>query len=231
VAHNKVLRATLVLLIVAVQTAWAQQSPLDQILQKLDQTAANFHSTEATFVWDEYQKVVDETDQQQGKVYFRRTGDGVDMAADITSPSPEQVVFSGSKVQLYQPNVEQLKVYKIGKDKSAVESFLVLGFGGSGQDMLKSYDVKYIGPEKIFGVDTVKLELIPKSQNVKDNYVNRILLWVDTARGVSVQQQLFLPEGDYKLAKYSDIKLNEKIPDAAFKLKTTSKTKVISPQG
>jgi outer membrane lipoprotein-sorting protein len=211
--------------------AAAQQSPLDQIIQKLDQTAANFRSTEATFVWDQYTKVVDETDSQKGKIYFRRTGDGIEMAADITSPSPEQVVFSGSKVQLYQPNIEQVKVYQTGKDKSTLESLLVLGFGGSGQDMLKSYDVKYLGPEKIAGIDTVKLELIPKSQKVKDHYVNRILLWVDTARGVSVQQQLFLPEGDYRLAKYSDIKLNEKIPDAAFKLKTTSKTKVISPQG
>ena len=34
-----------------------------------------------------------------------------------------------------------------------------------------------------------------------------------------------------RLAKYSDIKVNEKIPDAVFKLKTTSKTKFISTQG
>jgi outer membrane lipoprotein-sorting protein len=80
-------------------------------------------------------------------------------------------------------------------------------------------------------VDSAKLELVPKSQKIRDTYVNRILLWVDVARGVSVQQQLFLPGGDYKLAKYSDIKLNEKIPDTAFKLRTTSKTKIVTPQG
>jgi len=48
---------------------------------------------------------------------------------------------------------------------------------------------------------------------------------------VSVRQQLFEPGGDYRLADYSDIRLNEKIPDSVFKLKTTSKTKFLSPKG
>ena len=46
-------------------------------------------------------------------------------------------------------------------------------------------------------------------------------------------QQKLLDEksGDYRLAKYSNIKMNEKIPDSTFRLKTTSKTRVVSPQG
>jgi hypothetical protein len=39
------------------------------------------------------------------------------------------------------------------------------------------------------------------------------------------------PSGDYRLAKYNDIELNQKIPDTVFKLKTTSRTKTVSPQG
>ncbi len=233
-ALNRVLPMSalgLVLCLALAHSTPAQQSPLDQIIQKLDQTAANFHSTEASFVWDQYQKVVDETDTQEGKVYFRRTGNGIEMAADITAPAPEQVVFREDRVQVYQPRIEQVTAYRTGKDKSAIESFLVLGFGGSGQEMLKTYEVKYVGPEKVGGLETAKLELVPKSQKIKDTYVNRILLWVDVARGICLQQQLFLPGGDYKLAKYSDFKLNEKIPDAAFKLRTTSKTKVVTPQG
>jgi outer membrane lipoprotein-sorting protein len=210
--------------------AAAQQSPMDKVIQKMDQAAANFHSTEASFVWDQYQKVVDETDSQKGKIYFRKNGGELQMAADVTDPSPEQVLFTDSKVQIYQPRIEQVTVYNTGKDKAAVEGFLVLGFGGSGKDMLKSFDVKYIGSEKIGDIDTDKLELTPKSPKLKNN-VDRILLWIDRARGVSVQQQFFTPGGDYKLAKYTDVKVNEKFPDGAFKLHTTSKTKTVSPQG
>jgi outer membrane lipoprotein-sorting protein len=63
------------------------------------------------------------------------------------------------------------------------------------------------------------------------NNIARIWLWIDPARGISVQQQFFQPDGDYRLAKYSNIKINQKLPDDVFKLKTTKKTKFVSPQG
>lgn len=218
------------LLTLSVRGFGQASASLDQILKKMDQAAAAFHSTEASFVWDQYQKVVDETDTQKGKVYYRRSGSDIEMAAEITDPSPEYVIFSGGKVQLYQPKIDQVTVYNAGKDKAAIESFLVLGFGGSGQDLLKSFDVKYTGNEKVGDIDTAKLELVPKSVKVRNTF-DRIVLWIDPARGISVQQQLFQPSGDYRLAKYSEIKMNEKISDSAFKLKTTGKTKVGTPQG
>jgi outer membrane lipoprotein-sorting protein len=218
--------------------AFAQQpSPtgdaeeLQRVLSRMDQTAANFRTTQAAFEWDQYQKVVDETDLQKGMVYFRRAGSEVQMAAEINDPtSPKTVLFTDSKVEIYQPKIDQVTRYNTGKDRAAFESFLVLGFGGSGKDMVKSFDVKYIGTEKVGGVDTAKLELVPKSPKVRNTF-DHIWLWIDPSRGVSVQQQLFEPSGDYRLAKYSDIQLNQKIPDSVFKLKTTGKTKVVTPQG
>ena len=103
-------------------------------------------------------------------------------------------------------------------------------FGGSGHGLLKSYDLKFLGPETVNGIEAEKLELIPKSARLKNN-IARILLWIDPARGVSVQQQFFEPSGGYRMAKYSDIQINQKLPDNAFKLKTTGKTKFVSAQG
>jgi outer membrane lipoprotein-sorting protein len=86
-----------------------------------------------------------------------------------------------------------------------------------------------IGQEPINGIATEKLELIPKSVHLRNN-IARIILWIDPARGFPVQQQFFEPGGNYRLAKYSEIQVNQKIPDDVFRLKTTPKTKVISPQ-
>jgi outer membrane lipoprotein-sorting protein len=90
--------------------------------------------------------------------------------------------------------------------------------------------VKYVGSEKLGNVNTAKLDLVPKSQKIRNTFAH-IVLWIDPAQGVSVQQQLFEPSGDYRLAKYSNIQINQKIPDSMFKLKTTGKTKTVSPQG
>jgi outer membrane lipoprotein-sorting protein len=213
-------------------SAWPQSDSagLDRILSQMDAAAKNFRSAQADLVSDQYQKVIDETETEKGKVYFRREGGEVQMAADFVEPDRKYVIYSGGKVQLYQPKIDQVNEYSAGKNRAELESFLVLGFGGSGHDLLKSYDVKYLGSETANGTEAGKLELVPKSARLRGN-IARILLWIDPAKGVSVQQQFFEPGGDYRLAKYSQIQINQKLPDNAFKLKTTAKTRFISPQG
>jgi outer membrane lipoprotein-sorting protein len=240
------LRILLLTVIWLVPRGWAQASndstakssnassndqALERVLNQMDAASANFHTTEASVLWDQYQKVVDEHETQKGKVYFRRAGNEIQMAADLTDPDQKYVLFTGSKVQVYQPKIEQVTSYNTGKNREEFESFLVLGFGARGHDMVKSFQVRYLGQETIDGADTAKLELVPKAASVRNN-VDHIVLWIDPARGISIQQQFFFgPSGDYRLAKYSAIKVNEKIPDSVFKLKTTGKTKFISTQG
>jgi outer membrane lipoprotein-sorting protein len=202
---------------------------LEKVLDQMDATAANFRTTQASFVWDQFQKVVNDTDTQKGKVYFRRVGKDTEMMADISEPAQKFVLYSEGKIKVYQPRIDQVTVYAPGKNRADVESFLVLGFGGGGHDLLKSFEVSYQGNENVNGVDTAKLELVPKSPRVR-NMFSHIVLWVDPSRGVSVQQQVFEPSGDYRLARYSDIQLNQKLPDNVFKLKTTSKTRTVTPQ-
>ncbi len=66
-----------------------QPSPLENVLKKMDAAAANFHTAQADFVWDQYQKVVDEHDTQKGTVYYRRAGNEIEMMAEIKQPERE----------------------------------------------------------------------------------------------------------------------------------------------
>jgi len=203
---------------------------LERVLAQMDATARKFGSAEASVVWDQYDKVINETDTEKGKIYFRREGAEIQMAADFTDPNTKYVIYSGGKVQVYLPKANEVDEYDATKHRSDVESFLVLGFGGSGKDLFQSYDVKFLGTETVNGVAAQKLELIPKSVRLRNN-IGRILLWIDPKMGISVQQQFFESSGNYRLAKYSDIHINQKIPENAFKLKTNGKTKFVSPQG
>jgi len=76
-------------------------------------------------------------------------------------------------------------------------------------------------------VQTAKLQLTPLSAKVKENFP-RIDLWIDPQRGLSLRQQLFQTGGDYRLADYANIRLNQKVPDGAFKLKTSGPTKTVN---
>ena len=210
--------------------ASAQAQNLESVLNSMDQAAANFHSAQCDFVWDQYQKVVDDHDFQKGMMYFRRQGDDVEVAADITSPDKKYVLFSKGVVSYYQPSIDQVTEYNAGKNKADFESFLALGFGGRGHDLSKSYDVSYGGTEQVEGINTAKLVLTPKSQRVRSLF-QTITLWIDPARGVSVQQRFDEPSGDYRVTKYSNIQINHKMSGDVFKLKTTGHTKVVKPNG
>ena len=84
--------------------------------------------------------------------------------------------------------------------------------------------------ENVQGVNAGKLELTPKSPRVK-NMFNLITLWIDPARGVSVQQRFDEPSGDYRVTKYGNIEVNKKLNNDVFKLKTNGKTKYVKPNG
>lgn len=209
--------------------AKASAGSLESVLAAMDRAADNFRTAEASFVWDQYSKVVSDHDIQKGTMYFRRASNGVEMASDITSPARKYVLFAGGKMQVYQPEIEQVTEYNAGKNRADFETFLVLGFGGRGHDLQKSFDVHFDGAENVDGVQAAKLTLTPKQVKVR-NMFQQIILWIDPARGISVQQQLIEPSGDYRLAKYSNIKINQNIPNDVFKLKTSGKRKWVRPQ-
>jgi outer membrane lipoprotein-sorting protein len=232
--------AVLPALLSAQQGKGSDPAALDAVLKKMDAVAANFTTAQADFNWQTYQKVIDEiVDVETGVIYYRKSNKQIEMMAQVKEagaspsslkPEPKFVLLSGGTIRLYQPKPDTVTLFNLGKNQSEFESLIVLGFGASGQDLQKSFDVTYEGPETINGVKTAKLQLTPKSEKVKNTY-SQILLWIDLDRGVSVQQQLFQPQGDYRLCKYSNIKLHEKIPEDVFKLKTTNKTQTITPRG
>jgi len=205
-------------------------SALQAVLKKMDATSAGFRTTQADFVWDQYQKVVDETDTQKGTVYYRRAGKDIEMMADIREPDHKFVLYKDAKLQVYQPKIEQVMTHPAGANRGEIESYLVLGFGGSGQDLQKAFDVTYQGQETIGNLATAKLQLVPKSAKVRNTF-DKIILWIDLDRGVSVQQQFLERQGDYRMARYSAIRVNEKIPSEVFQLKTTGKTQFVTSGG
>lgn len=213
-------------LVFGILAAHAQN--LESALNSMDKAAADFRTAQTDFVWDNYTKAAEDHDLQNGTMYFRRQGSDVQMAADITSPAKKYVLFTGGMVSVYVPKAGQVTEYIAGKNKADFETFLVLGFGGRGHDLAKSFDVKFAGMEQVQGVNAAKLELTPKSQRVAKMYPT-ITLWIDVQRGVSVQQLFTTGEGDYRLAKYSNIKLNQNISNEVFKLKTTGKVTYVRP--
>src|SRR5580693_6542683 len=98
---------------------------LESVLRRMDEAAASFQSTQADFVWDLYQKVVDEHDTQKGTVYYRRAGKEIEMMAEIKEPMAKFMLYKDGKLQIYQPSMEQVMSFSAGSNRNEMESYLV----------------------------------------------------------------------------------------------------------
>ncbi|HET8887693.1 MAG TPA: outer membrane lipoprotein carrier protein LolA [Candidatus Angelobacter sp.] len=202
---------------------------LQAVLARMNQTSQGFKSAQGDFEFETYQKLVDEKDTQKGRIYFRKNKSGVDAAFDIEGPAPKQVVYTDGKLRIFEKKINQVTERTVGKNKSDVEAFLSLGFGATGNDLARDYGVKLDGWETVDGVQTAKLDLTPKNEKLLQTY-NKILLWIDPERDILLKQQFFERSGDYRLAHYTNMKLNQKVPEEVFRLKTNGNTKIVTPQ-
>jgi outer membrane lipoprotein-sorting protein len=212
---------------------WAQapaSGDLNHVLTQLDSAAAKFHSAKANFQWDQFERVVSSTDTQAGVIYYEGSGPAARVALDIETadgqPAKKTIVYSNGVAQFFQPQIDQMTVFHAGDKQAQWGTYLTLGFGGSGSDLKKSWDITYQGMETIDGVQTAKLDLVSKDADVRAN-VSHVTIWVDPTRAVSLKQILYEPSGDTRTAYYKDIEYNKKISGSLFKIKTDSKTQVV----
>jgi outer membrane lipoprotein-sorting protein len=203
----------------------AQPKPghLDEVLRQMDAASGKFQSAEADFRWDLYELVVKQTTTQTGTIYFKKAGASIVMGAKIESPSLKLLDFRNGSLRLYDPGVNHLTTIDATKNKAQVESFLTVGNGGSGKDLAKAWTISDLGDEVIDGVQTAKLDLVPKDPAVHSNCTH-MTIWVDPVRDIQLKQSLYMPSGDYRTAVYNNIKYNQKVDEKPYQINTNSKT-------
>jgi outer membrane lipoprotein-sorting protein len=204
--------------------SWAQTAPsgdLQKVISQLNSAAEKFVSAQADFVWDQYQVVVQDHDVQAGTIYFERKKGSTRTAAYFKQENGKDarktMVYDNGEVNFYQPEIKQLTIMRAGANKGQWESFLTLGFGGSGADLEANWNVTLQGTETLDGVSVAKLDLVPKGQKVLDMF-SHVTIWVDPARGVSLKQIFYEPSGDNRTATYQNIRYNQPIKGDVFHL-------------
>jgi len=218
-----------VLLLTARVALAAPADEKDKVLRRLDAVAANFHSTSADFEFDSVETdPLPDKDVQKGTVYYERKGKAFQMAAHIREengkPVPKVYVYSGGSVRLYEKLINQVTTLS---KLSQYESWFMLGFGASGKDLESKWEISYLGTEKLDGVTTSILEMVPRDPAIRKN-LTKVKMWVDLDRGVSLKQILYFGPSEYKVCVYFNIKVNQPLSKDAFTLETDKQTQYVN---
>jgi outer membrane lipoprotein-sorting protein len=202
------------------------QSQLNNVLSQMNTASANFKNAQADVRYDNYTRVVNDHDIEAGSIYIERSGSTEKMGAVFYNAGPDGkptatpariVNFDGATLRIFTVGTNQVDLFKAGANQARYDSFLTLGFGGSGKDLDRAWNITDQGPDTVNGVKTEKLDLVSKDPSVK-NMFTHITIWIDPARGVSLKQIFYALNGDNRTATYSNIRLNSRINDKPYNI-------------
>jgi outer membrane lipoprotein-sorting protein len=220
-----------VLLVVFSVPAAAPQShgpyTLEGVLNQLDSQAGHFQGLSANVERTKVTVVVNDRATSTGTILLH----GDKMLLQMKPPDARTILRTGDSLFVYTPGLNRVEEYNLGKNRALVDEFMLLGFGTAGKQLQESYQVNLVGEPNLDDKKTVELELVPKSQAVKNQF-SKIDIWLDPSTWVAEQQQFYESgSGDYSIVRYSNIVRNPRIPDSEFKPHWPKGTEKIKPQG
>jgi len=203
-------------LVLFTASTWA--ASLQETLTRMDQAAAKFTSLSADVRKVTHTGVINEDTEDNGTVQMKRPKrNEIRMLLEIKPPDPKQVYIDSKKVQIFFPNSLIDQEYEMGKYKSLLDQFLLLGFGSNSKELESAYSISLGGSEVIAGEKTTRLELIPKSQEMLA-HLKRVDLWLSDETGIPQQQKFYQPGNDYQVVTYTNIKINPNLPELKLDL-------------
>ena len=208
----------------AQKTNWT----IEGILGMMDKSARDFHTLTADIEHIKFTAVVKDTSTETGHIYVRRDEK---MRIEIAKPDPRTILRTGDSLFLFNPKINRVEEFDLGKNRSMVDQYVLLGFGTKSENIKKSYLVSVVGEEELDHRKTLVLELTPKSDQIR-NQIMKIQMWVDEASWLPVQQKFFeAGSGDYFMFHYINAMKNLPLGDVKFKQDWPKGVTRVKPRG
>lgn len=194
-----------------------------ELLQRLDHAASQFQSMSAQVAYVTHTEVLNEDTTEKGTVVMKKAGPGeVQGLINFTGPDARSVTFEKRSVEIYYPKINTLQIYDLEKHGEQLDKFLMIGFGTSGSELAKDYNMNVLGNEPVKGMpgtQAIHLELVPKSGEAR-GYVNKVELWIpQQGDPYPLREKITEPSGNSRTITYSDLKINTPLSADALKLK------------
>jgi outer membrane lipoprotein-sorting protein len=198
----------------------ATDVPKDAILARMDKAAGEFKNMTARGTYLTHTDVINEDSTETGTAVMKKVAAG--QVQGLIDFPDRTVSYENRTVRIYYPKMNTIQEFDLGEQSEQLDQFFKLGFGTSGTELAREWDVKALGTETLKGVEgkqTIRLQLIPKTAEWR-KYVTKVELWIpETGDPYPVREKISQPSGDYKLITYTELKTNQPLPPGATQLK------------
>ena len=147
------------------------------VLEMMDKSAKDFRSLTADIENVKYTAVVQDKSTETGQIWVRHDQK---MRIEFTKPEGRTILRTGDSLFLYNPKLNRVEEYDLGKNRAMADQYIRLGFGTKSEDLKKSYLVTVTGEEQLDNRKAIVVELTPKADQVRSQ-ITRIQMWIDEA--------------------------------------------------
>ncbi len=205
---------------------------LHELLARMDKAAATFKAMTAQVTYVTHTDVLNEDNTETGTAVMEKVQPGeVHAVVDFTSPDPHKLHIERRRLEIYRPKIKQLEVYDLENHGEQLDKFVMIGFGTSGAELAKDYNMAMLPSETLKGQagKFIHVRLLPKSAEVRE-YVTNLELWIpEQGDPYPVREKILAPSGDYRVISYLDLKINPPLASDALQLKLPSGVKTVYP--
>jgi outer membrane lipoprotein-sorting protein len=201
----------------------AAKDSLDDLKSRMDASADKFQAMTAQVTYTTHTEVLGSDDKETGSVLMKKVKAGdVQGRIDFETPDKKLIFMSNRRVRIVLPKIKTVQVYDLGKQGEKLDQFIMIGFGTSGTQLARDYTMKVLGNETLKGaqnVAVIRLELVPKTDDVKQYVTKLELLIPQVGDTYPIQEKISMPEGNYRLVDYTNIRPNPAIKADALEYK------------
>jgi outer membrane lipoprotein-sorting protein len=200
------------------------QNPQAEALKRMDEHYKTLQSLKANILMKKYNAQLDETDESEGKVmYLPQKNSDAYIRIDWSKPMVESLAVIKKEYIIYRPKLQQAFIGTVDKAKGSAKSGGALAFMNMSRKQLKdNYTINYFGEERVGGVSTFHLELIPK---IKTSY-KKADLWIDKD-GMPIQATVTENNSDTTTVLLSNLEKNKTLDGNLFAINPPKGTKIV----
>lgn len=188
------------------------------LIDKVQETYRKTEQFRADFVQTTKIEVLDRVVEEKGELIFAKPGR---FLIHYKGPRERKYISDGKTLWIHRPREKEVEVYEDLKDIVAREALAFLGGLG---EMTKEFQVLEKEEVGAYG-HTPLLVLIPKRKSAP---FTKLILKIDRASSLVQEATLFPKSGNESRYLFSEIRVNEPVPEKTFEFHESG-TKEVRP--
>ena len=215
--RNSFAAAAFAIFAIAAPSFAASNASLETVIKKVQQQQKNTNTLQADFKQEKELALMSKPEVSTGQFVYSKPNN---VLWTYDAPKRVQMVIAGGVLTTYYQDLGKAERIDVKRFEDRI--FKYMGASGAIDELARYFDFTFTDSKS---KPTYLLDLTPKNRAVSKR-VRRIKLWIDKTTYLTSKIEYVEGDGDITRYEFTNIKINETVPQSRFALHLPANVKV-----